>query len=429
VRKSALMLLIATSLILSTGMAKADLQVMKSKFDVSLYGYIKGEMIYHSARATSTNYLVFAYPDVEPFNKQHTMVVNARQTRLGFNIAGPGPSAESKVLGNIEFDFYGSGFTECKEALMLRRASVTLKYPKWNLLAGQEWMLMSPLYPHTSNYPAGVGLGNLGYRMPQIRLTIGDQIRGAISVGRKIEGDFSTGDFDAGAVSAVPDTQIQLGYWGKNGLVVALSGHYAEEKYTLDPKTPFNPSTDYFYKTEQSWSANLSINIPIGKKLAIDGEAYYGANLDGGYTGNILGEGVGVQANGTIVPVHDVGGWVEIMAKPVKKLTIYVGFGEDDPLNSDLRLGPFTNSYNKTLDLAALAYNVTPITFPSSLGMPGGIVAMTLNQMIYGHFIYDITDALKVSLEVMLVNTQYHNQTPNHDGSVLSSDVAFWYYF
>lgn len=405
-RKSIFTLLLATSIVLCAGMAKADLQIMKSRFDVSFYGYIKAEAISHSARAFGVNYILFALPDIAPYDQQHTLAFEVRQSRFGFNIASPGPSEASKVLGNIEMDFFGTGFTENKAAPMLRRATVTLKYPKWSLMAGQDWMLVSPLYPHTSNYPAGSGMGNIGHRMPQFRLTVGDQLRGAISVGRKIEGDLSTSDFDAGSVSTVPDTQIQLGYFSKKGLVFALSGHYAEEMYTFGPLAPGN---HYFYQTMESWSTNLSVNLPIGKRLALSGEAYYGANLDGWYTGNIFAQGVGIQANGTRVPVHDMGGWVELMVKPIKKVTIFIGFGEDDPLNEDLSKGPYP-------------------AFASTLGLTG-FTAMTLNQMYFGHFFYEITEAMKVSLEVMQVRTEYHNQQPHRDGTVMCYDLAFWYYF
>lgn len=392
-------------LAISTATAKAELKMMGSNFDVTFYGYIKAEMAYHSARGFGDNWLVFAYPDMEPYKSQNTLTFTARQTRFGFNISAPGPSEDSKVLGNLEFDFYGSGWTENKPALMMRRATITLKYPKWSILVGNEWMLMSPLYPHVSNYPAGAGIGNLGYRMPQFRFTFGDQFRVAVSAGEKIEGDLTTSDFDAGDNSATPDFQAQIGYWGKNGLILVFSGHYGEEKYDEGPDS----AGSYHDVTFESWSVNFSMNVPITKKFGIGGEFFHGVNLDAWYTGSIFGQGVGKTASGRRVPVHDTGGWGEFWVKPIDKLTAYIGYGVDDPLDRELKGGPWPK-------------------LPSSLlPVDGGF---TRNQMYYTHILYNITKAFVVSLEVMRVDTEYKNDgIPGNDGQVYRTDLAFWFFF
>ena len=404
VKRNLLAVLVVAGLILSSGVAKADLTMMKSKFDVTFYGYVKSEVVYHSARGFIDNYLVFAYPDAEPYKAQNTLSFTMRQTRFGFNIVAPGPTEASKVLGNIEVDFYGKGGQqEQKAALQLRRAFLMLKYPKWSILAGQEWMLMSPLYPHVSNYPAQAGIGNLGYRMPQFRFTYGNVWRVALSAGEKVENDTTDADFDAGDNSAVPDMQLQLGYWGKNNLQVILSGHYGEEKYDEGPSSITHEFHDV---TFESYSYNLSLNVPIGKKLALAGEFYYGANLDGGYTGNVANQGVGIDEDGDRVAARDIGGWIELMVKPANKWTIYLGYSEDNPNDDDIEGGVWT----------------APALTPS-----GGV---TKNQAYYAHIMYDITDSLRVSLEEMQLRSEYKNDDVHgNDGVIWSTDLAFWFFF
>ena len=410
-KRSVLAVFLVMGMVLSAGVAKADLSIMKSKFDVTFYGYIKAEAVYHSQRVLGDNYAVFAYPDIEPYEDQNTLSFTARQSRFGFDIAAPGASANSKVLGKIEIDFYGKGHTENKAALMLRRAYVMYKTPSWSLLAGNEWMLMSPLYPHVSNYPAGASIGNLGYRMPQIRFQIGNQFRFAVSAGEKIEGDLTTSDYDAGDRSAVPDFQWQLGYFGKNKLVVAYSGHYGEEMW--DDVNTGEDALDNPYNevTFESWSHNLSVNIPIGKRLALSGEAFYGVNLDGWYTGSIFAQGVGIDEDGDRVPVRDMGGWVELMVKPVDKVTLFLGYGFDEVEEDDLEGGPY----------------------PANPLLPGYVKAFSRNQMIYGHMFYDVTKAFRVSFEAMQISTEYlktdEEDDTDYDADAMRYDLAFWFFF
>ncbi len=408
-KKSALAVLVIVGMVLSSGVARADLTLMKSKYEVTFYGYIKAEAIYHSHQALGDNWAVYAFPDMEPFKSHDTLSFTARQSRFGFNIKAPGPTEDSSVLGKFEMDFYGKGHTENKPALMLRRAYVMLKNPNWSLLAGNEWMLMSPLYPHTSNYPAGAGIGNLGYRMPQVRLTFGNKIRFAVSAGEKIESDLTTKDFDAGDNSAVPDMQGQLGYWGDK-LTFVLSGHYAEEQYAEK-----GADGDFHDVTFESWSYNASLNVKIGKRLALRGEGFYGVNLDGWYTGSVFNQGVGIDEDGERTPVRDVGGYVELMVKPHDRVTFFGGYGEDNPEDDDIVGGPWENNPDNADTLAKL------------IPVDGGI---TKNQMYYGHVFFDVTKSMRVSAEVMKIRTEYKNDgIHDNDGELWRSDLAFWFFF
>jgi len=283
-----------------------------------------------------------------------------------------------------------------------------LKYPNWLFSAGNDWMLVSPLAPHTSNYTALGGIGNIGHRQPQMRLVVGNTLRFAVSIGEKTANDSSITSFNDGTVSAIPDMQAQIGYWGKNGLCFVLSGHYAEELYLHAAPAP---STSYNGTTFESWSANASFNVPIGSRLGINGEAFYGANLDGWYTGNVFNEGVGISEAGNPGAVHDVGGWIELWVKPIKPLTIYLGYGVDDPYDKEMKNGLLINGVVST-------------------GPVAGVPVVTLNQAFYTHIFYDITSAFKVSLEVMRVDSQYQNDNIHqNDGQVYSTDLAFWFYF
>ena len=138
--------------------------------DIQLYGYIKGDASYDSARSYPGNYILWVNSsttndDGKGFN------LTANQTRFGVRINGP-DDGNVKSSGLVEIDFYGSA-PENKASPMMRHAYLNIEWPKdrFSILAGQTSDVISPLWPDTLNYTVMWDAGNIGYRRPQIRLT------------------------------------------------------------------------------------------------------------------------------------------------------------------------------------------------------------------------------------------------------------------
>jgi len=405
---------------------------LSNNFDVAFYGYIKVDTVFMDAKAQGVDYLVWAPPSnlYNGYNAapEHyvrniddpVFGITARQTRFGFKIKGPSFGNDGQVLGKIEGDFYGSTYAagsdswENKGNFALRIAEVELRTKYWGILAGNEWMVMSPIFPHSSNYTYGAELGNLGYRMPQVRFT-GYLMDGKLQIQAAADNKIGStadpeiyADIDSGRNSGVPDGQFGI-MWDTvaNGkpFKLGVTGHIGKEVIGGE----HNPSVP-------SWSWNIHYMLPATKWLSFNGEFYNGANLDGYYTG-AQGKGWVRYEDGNYRALQDVGGWAELELGPFKSFQFYTGYTWDDVSNAQLRK---TDIFDKTA---------------VSNGSPAW-KAVTHNQSYYASAHYwlvpKVTD---VSLEWMQVATNYglatgHDGTDNwHEGIVNRLTLSFWLFF
>lgn len=443
--KKIVTILVLTAAVLLSGTVKAG--GLLNNLDVTFYGYIKAEATYQDAKANGNNFITVAMPA----NLHDGMLtttgayvknsddpnfgITARQTRFGFKIKGPTFGKDGQLLGRIEGDFYGQGGgapvtvitpsgasyagttsifeTECKGNFMLRIATVEMRTKYFGILAGNDWMVMSPLAPRVSNYTAQAELGNLGYRMPQIRFTgylLDGKLQAQVAANSKIgdfggNGVFAVGDIDTGRNSGAPDVQYGIVWDSKlNDLPLKLgfTGHYGKEVFG----GLYNPSVN-------SYSYNVHASIPVTKWLALSGEWYTGANLDGFYTG-AQGRGwVVMKSDGEFESLEDTGGWGEVMIGPFKGFQIYGGYSIDDVDDDQLKK-------------AAAVSNGKPIW-----------TQVTKNQAFWVDLHYWVVPKVAdISFEYMNVNTEYGLGTVAYgapykldDGTVDRFNLAFWLYF
>jgi hypothetical protein len=422
-------LFLVLAIFMAIGMAApVNAGEMGSKYDVTFYGYIKLDAVYQDSYAVMDNFLVQALPDELAMagaeteaQDMDTFSMTARQSRFGFLITTPATDSGLVTRGRIEADFYGSlpardpgkDPEENKGGLMLRRATVEIIADSWSILAGNEWMVMSPLFPHVNNYPYGADAGNLGYRTPQIRLTgymmdkaIILQVAATNKIG-DVDGAF---DIDTGRLAAVPTWEAGVTY-KKDGLVLALTGHYGEEEI----RTERNGVIDYHGTRIESQSVNVSFNLPLGDMFGVSGEYFTGSNLDGWYTG-AQGSGWVVTEDWDREAVKSQGGWVELMAKPVDGVKCHVGYGVDDPDDDQLEDGILEQLYKDGGDPAVPGYD------PYSSNR-----APTLNTMTYGNVYYSVSPSTMIAMEWMQMMTDYDNL--DVDGTVNRYTLSFWYIF
>ncbi|KPJ58552.1 MAG: hypothetical protein AMJ42_03080, partial [Deltaproteobacteria bacterium DG_8] len=81
----------------------------------------------------------------------------------------------------------------------------------------------------------------------------------------------------------------------------------------------------------KSWSLNGDFDLPLTERFSIEGEAFVGYNLDD-YFGGIL-QGVNPTTQEVI---KTAGGWLQLSYKHSDKWKYHLGFGIDDPKNTDL---------------------------------------------------------------------------------------------
>ncbi len=443
-KKGILIAILGVLVSLSAFGQQAGPKNMLSNWDVTFYGYLKVDTVYMDAKAYGDNYLVMVppgnlhdgyVPESDDFTRNSedpSFSITARQSRFGFRIKGPTFGKDGQVLGRFEGDFYGTGGgkiiskydpltgavssynyeDESKGNFLLRIATVELKCKSLSILAGNDWMVMSPLAPHVSNYTAGAEMGNLGYRMPQVRLTgylMDNQLQIMGSIDNKI-GDYNGFyDVDTGDDAAQPDFQGGIMWDSKlndKPFKLGVTGHYAMEEVTNYGAV----NLDDLGNKEKipSWSWNLHMMLPVTKWMSINGEYFQGANLDGQYTG-AQGQGWVVDDDGDFHPLASTGGWGEVELGPFNQFVIYAGYGVDDVDNGQL-------------DEAVVMNNgKAPIS------------SITKNSMAYASVHYWVVPKVAdVSLEWMQVNTEYDlaEDAPLEwdNGLVNRYTLSFWFF-
>jgi kynurenine formamidase len=270
-----------------------------SNLDVQLYGKIKADAAVDTSRTDTGNFA--RWVNHESTNRDdHQMNVTANETRLGLKFNGP-DVGEAKTSGLVEFDFFGGG-AENKSTPMMRHAYMQIDWAKCglSLLAGQTWDVISPLNPTTLNYSVQWWAGNIGYRRPQIRLTKVCELGGGTvlkletAVARDIGRTSGFDPGDSGEDSGLPSLQgrasLSFPFLAEKKATFGVSGHYSQEEYDTDA-AGHNLNAD-------SWSANLDMDLPILKWLAVKGEMFTGQDLDA-YLGGI-GQGVVVDISGEV---------------------------------------------------------------------------------------------------------------------------------
>ena len=427
------LLLVVVALCVPLFTARAE---VKSKYNVDFYGYVKLDAVFMDSFAIiGDNQLVYAPPgnlcglygacthDQQKNSERDSFSMTARQTRFGFLVTGPESEGGLITRGRIEADFYGSAPArsaaanqdpeENKGLLMLRRATVEILGKNWEVLAGNEWMVVSPIFPMTNNYPYNAEIGNLGYRTPQIRLTgymLDKKLIFQLAATNKM-GDVDTLDIDTGRMSGAPTWEAGITY--KDAFTLGLTGHYGYEEvksFRWEWSAPSVPIYSYYGARVESWSANVHAIIPLGEMASISGEYYQGANLDGWYTGG-QGSGWVVDKDGDREALESTGGWIQLMVAPAKPIKLYFSYGFDDVNNDQLKGGVIEPGYTNA----------------------AGNKAITKNWAYNVMADYWVNPATKVSLEWMHLVSEYElADSPKLDwdnGEVNRYMLSFWYIF
>jgi hypothetical protein len=335
-------------------------------------------MVYSSARTTPGSYTL--YVPSATFQPESEFVVDARNTRLGFDVAGPRipffNCAQSG--GKVEVDFQNSVLsTENKPTIMLRHAYWEVKDEEFRILFGQTWDVISPLIPGMLMYSVGWDGGNIGYRRAQLRgeryLAFDDCTLWTLqaSANQQVFED-STATI-RGETSNWPIVEMRsavtLGDRGKGGLPVTfgVSGHIGEEQFDF---TGVPAATNVRRRT---WSLNADIRIPVTERLGFQGEIFTGENL-GAFLGGI-GQGIDPLA---LDSIRSTGGWLELWYDWTPRFHSHFGYSIDDPNDADLT----------------------------------AVGGRTYNSFYYGNAVYDITKSFIAGLEVSSWRTLYVGQLP-----------------
>ncbi|MBK8978296.1 MAG: hypothetical protein IPM29_20530 [Planctomycetes bacterium] len=268
--------------------------------------------------------------------------IHPHMTRLGLDFESPTIASfgDPSLTGNIEIDFYGQNVddSDSRSGLRMRKAYLKLDWEHWSLLAGQDWDLISPLYPIVNNDLVMWGAGNTGDRRPQLRLTRKDEVAGgeltaafALGLAGAVASSNVEGGLRSGENSELPLFCSRIG-WRRNtdsgGVFQAgVWGHYS--RYEFDPAG--GTATRDF----EAWSAGLDLQVPIWEDRAwLLGELWIGDDLED-IRGGIF-QGVNPTTGRTI---GSRGGFAELGCKVSEHVSLHAGYSFDNPVDGDLSTG------------------------------------------------------------------------------------------
>jgi len=366
----------------------------KGGFTITPYGRVVVSTVYETERSYPGDIILWVQsPDVQG---EDAFYIDAKSTRLGLKVGGPSPDCcHCAELGAcVEIDFQGQYLTHNKPGLLFRRGFIDMKDDDFYLLAGQEWEIISPLYPGNLNYVPGSAVGNLGYRRAQIRgdryfRTPGGQkltLQGSLNM--DILQDFTTDSSVQADVAGWPVLEGRVAWQFARGLTegakpaeIGTSAHIGEVVYDFLTPNP-NPTDDV---TRRTWSFNVDVNVPITERLSFRSEFFTGENLSA-YMGGIL-QGVDKQTRRTI---RSTGGWFDFGYKWTPRLRSYAGYSIDDPFDQDLTSG------------------------------------RTYNHFYFANLLYDVTDKFMVGVDVSSWKTLWVGRSP---GDLVRFDFQVQYNF
>jgi hypothetical protein len=315
----------------------------KSGIPIRFYGFLRMDTYYNTARMNSV--VVPATVNAEGASRNDNQFhMDPRLTRFGFDIT-PVVVGGSTLTGKLETDFanFPTGSTESRATPRIRLAYIDIEQDAFGLRVGQDWDIVSPLYPAVNHELLMWNAGNLGDRRAQIQGRYAPKdstlvLKAALGLTGAVNGqdlDTPTGERD-GFDSGMPHLQMRAGFKpfevvDKKPVELGVWGMYGRTE------------TDTFFNGENrfdTWLGGIDLQVPLCSCLTLRGEAWTGANL-----GDIRG-GIGQTINTTLGrEIASTGGWGEIVYAHTASTKFHLGGSVDDPDNGDLN----TNNPNRNM--------------------------------------------------------------------------------
>lgn len=302
------------------------------------YGFVRLDVIFDDSRLSHPQFPNFVQS--EPAGSDGSLTIHPRLTRFGVKIAKQEITSSVNISGQIEIDFQNGG-SESRQTPRMRHGFATLHFENAEILLGQTWDIISPLYPAANNDGLMWNAGNMGDRRPQLRASINPnggnlKLAGALAMPNAVDrkdldgnGGGSITGFD-GADAGIPVIEGLIEV-NTGGLRLGAWGHWGREKTA----TPIAGQTSF-----DTYSLGGHFRLPFGKAWA-QGEVFIGQNLS-----DFRG-GIGQNVNtGTGQEIQSKGGWAELGFKATDTVSLTFGGTIDDPKDGHIPIGGRTLNYS-----------------------------------------------------------------------------------
>lgn len=385
---------------------------VKSKFDLSIGGYVKLDYAYNSAKLNSPK-LIPQIPAGGTANAlKDESTFTARESRLWFKAKGP-DAFGAKTGAHLEVDLYGGGSSVNNETgtLRIRHAYGTLDWEKTHILFGQTWDIFGPAAANTVDFSVNGFSGTPNSpRIAQLRLTqdlMNDGVNKlSLMLGlQNPQQEFSSlsansyGPATNAAGRLTFESNLMGNAPGTGGkalkpLQAMLFGETGTEKITG------NKAVDIYGYGIYGFVPVLKSSDGKGRTmtLSLETQAYIAAGLgDQQATGtSLVGTAPGLKA------ARGFGLYAQTIFYPTQELGITAGYGRRQSMDYD--------SLNKSAASAGERYN----------------------QLIYANLAYDLNEAIRVATEYEHATTRYNVKPTGATSELGKANIfrlALYYFF
>ena len=360
---------------------------------VVTFGKLEAETVFATDTTVSENYIVFAAN--RGLQKTERFDLTGQSSQIGLDIAGPNLGA-FQVGGLILMDFHGNRPSRNEPGAYFISAYAEIYNDQWRFAFGQMGDTIAGWNAETVNWP---GVGGLGF--------LGANQRGTLRLDRylKPSDDIQwtlTGALTQPVVTDLAGLNDAIGQ--DNGLpnfegqlLLGLGEEQAGER-------PFQVSLSGMYGEYFAAAFNLPAGFPpaasnTSKAYAISGAMQYSTDL-GGFRGQLWnGRGLGTYMGGisqginteTGETIRSTGGYGQAWLNLTDRVRVSAIAGIDDPLNRDLSIADNQRSQNR---------------------------------LIGGNIFVNISDSLRVGMDVWNVRTDYAQPSGNNEVMVIMTEAS-----
>jgi len=316
-----------------------DLSWTKGDFKITLFGAVRLDAYFNSARTQGAGLPGFLFPKFAGGFSQQNMSMNARHSMVGLLFRGPdigkfhsGGRMQAVFFDNTNVFADNNGF-------MLTQSYGELWNDKWRFAAGLQLDVFAPNLPTSLAFSVdGAPVGNSikGQLRVERYLKLGSDsqvtLQGALS---EPLNSIKTPDISVDEDVGLPNTEgriafglgkpSQIGLLRERPVEIGLSGVVGKLRRTALPsETPRRVIST-------TWGVNLDFRVNLSDRFGFKGEVYTGQGL-GQMVGGVLQslDAVSWKAIGS------TGGWFEGYIYLTPMLHNHTGMFIDDPVNKDI---------------------------------------------------------------------------------------------
>ncbi len=345
-------------------------QLTRSGNPIKFYGFFRLDAYHSTARLsdqiTSQWVLKEGSGTGSVLRNDDEFTFDTRLTRFGFDVNG-GKVGSADLTAKLETDFANTpvkGFTtstgtfdvgagtgtavtavraandESRHTPRIRLAYMTADFGDVALRFGQDWDVISPLFPAVNAQMLMWNTGNLGDRRPQAQFIWdagdpkGTSFQWKLSAGLTNAVDAADADNNGqkdGWDAGMPHVQTRFGLstpsWVDGKMLAGgVWGYFARSDFDAPLAGSPAGADDGF----DSWTLGADLSVPLFDGISLRGEAFVGAGL-----ADVRG-GIGQSYTSSIdEAIGTWGGWLELEWK-IDAFAVAFGVTHDNPQDGDL---------------------------------------------------------------------------------------------